>query len=324
MMARRTDEGLVAITGASGFVGSHLIPALRSAGFPLRAVVRRTADAAQLRAQGCEVALADVRDPASLEAAFAGCRAVVHLVALLRERAGGTFEAVNHAGAAHVAAAARACGVDRLVHLSVLGAGSSGSRYLRSKGQGDEAIRAGGVPYVIFRSSFIIGSGGGAAAQFADLVRLGPWYPIKQMTGWEGPLAALAAVTPVVPVMGSGDYRSMPVAVDDLMEAMAASLRRDDVLGRTFEIGGPQAVTFNDLLDAVAAVLAVRRWKLHLPLPLARALVWTMAVLPNPPITRDELDSLLIDNVCDNTEVTRTFGLTLAPLASALRQALKG
>lgn len=289
---------------------------------PVRAVVRSTADAAGLRALGCTVVLGDVRDRASLDEAFADCRAVVHLVAVIRERAGATFQAINRGGTAHVAAAARARGVGRIVHFSALGAGPSAPAYLRSKWEGEEELRAAGVPHVIFRPSFIIGSGGGFAAQIADLVRLGPWYPIKQMLGWEGPLAALAAITPVIPVMGSGAYRSMPVYAGDVAVAVTAALGRDDIAGRTFEIGGPQVMTFDELLDAVAAALAVHRWKAHVPLPLARTMVWAMVVLPNPPVTRAELDALLIDNVCDNTDVTRTFGLSLTPLPVALRQAL--
>jgi NADH dehydrogenase len=141
------------------------------------------------------------------------------------------------------------------------------------------------------------------------------------MTGWEG-VARLAAVTPVVPVMGSGHYRSMPVHAGDLMQAVIQAVERDDVLGRVFEIGGPQTVTFNALLEAIADTLHLRRRLVHIPLRLARGLAWTMAVLPNPAITRDELDSLLLDNVCDNTDVVRTFGLTLTPLRESLRLAL--
>jgi len=322
MSALSHDQGLVAVTGANGFVGSHVVSALRTAGFPVRALVRKTAAAARLRAQGCEVVLADIRDRRSLAEAFAGCRAVVPLVAVIRERGGVTFDAINRGGTADVVAAAAGSGITRLVHFSALGAGPSAPRYLRSKWDGEEAVRGGPVPYVVFRPSFIIGAGGGVAAQLADLVRLGPWYPIKQLTGWEGPLARAAAVTPVIPVMGSGRYRSMPVHVADLMTAVTAAVVREDVLGRAYEIGGPQVVTFDDLLEAVGMSLRVRRWRWPLPLPLARAMVAAMRILPNPPITRDELDALLLDNVCDNTEVMRTFGLSLTTLPDALRTAL--
>jgi len=102
MSALSHDQGLVAVTGANGFVGSHVVSALRTAGFPVRALVRKTAAAARLRAQGCEVVLADIRDRRSLAEAFAGCRAVVHLVAVIRERGGVTFDAINRGGTADV------------------------------------------------------------------------------------------------------------------------------------------------------------------------------------------------------------------------------
>lgn len=316
------SRGLVAVTGATGFVGSHVVAALLGAGFPVRALVRTTADAGRLRARGCEIVLADVRDRRSLADAFGGCRAVVHLVAVIRERGDATFTAINRDGAANAAAAAAEQRIERLVHVSALGAGPGAPRYLRSKWEGEEAVRRGSVPHVILRPSFIIGAGGGSAVQLADLVRLGPWYPIKQLTGWEGPLARLATLTPVVPVMGSGRYRSMPVHAGDVMHVLTSALRRADVLGRTFEIGGPDLVTFDEFLQAVGTTLGLRRWRWHVPLPLARVLVWAMAILPDPPITRDELDALLAENVCDNTEVIRTFDLIPTPLGTALRAAL--
>lgn len=296
--------------------------ALRGAGFPVRAVVRTTTAASRMRALECEIALGDVRDRPSLAAAFVGCRAVVHLVAVIRERVGATFNAVNRDGTVNTVEAAANSGIERIVHVSALGAGPAAPRYLHSKWAGEEAVRTGPVPYVVFRPSFIVGAGGGFAAQVADLVRLGPWYPIKQLTGWEGPLANVAAVTPIVPVMGSGRYRSMPVEIDDVMKAVLGALVRDDVLGRTFEIGGPDVVTFDELLDAVGTTLRLRRRRAHLPLPVARILTAAMRILPNPPITRDELDALLLDNVCDNTEVVRAFGLALTPLSAALHKAL--
>ncbi len=173
-------QGLVAVTGPTGFIGSHVVKTLRRAGIAVRAVVhpqsKKTDHLAELRALGCEVASADVGDVGALERAFTGCASVVHLVAVIRERLGATFDLINRRGAAEVAAAARTAGVSRLVHLSALGAGPQAPRYLRSKWAGEEAIRRGGVPYVILRPSFVFGPGGGAAKQLADVVRLGPWY----------------------------------------------------------------------------------------------------------------------------------------------------
>jgi len=303
-------------------VASHLIPLLRGEGFPVRGVVRSTRDAPRLRELGCEIAVADVRSRASLVEAFAGCSAVIHLVAIIRERGGQTFDAINHAGAANAVAAAREAGAARFLHMSALGAAPGAPRYLRSKWAGEEEVRRSGMPFVIFRPSFLLGSGGGAAAQFAQVVRFGPWYPFALLFGGRPLFAALAALTPVVLVLGSGKYRSMPVALADVLAVMRQALDRHDIIGRAFEIGGPEALTYDELIIRVARVLGVRRWLLHLPDPAARAVTTMFAVLPNPPITRDEAESLFIDTLCDATEVIRTFGLRMRPVDLALREAL--
>lgn len=316
----------IAVTGAAGFIGSHVVRMLRSEGIDARAVVRpgtkKSQRMAAIQELGCEVAYADVGDLGALERAFGGCSAVVHLVAILRERVGATFDLVNRRGAAEVAAAAKASGVRRIVHLSALGAGPQAPRYLQSKWTGEEAIRHSGVPFVILRPSFVIGPGGGAAAQFAAVVRLGPWYPLYLLGAPERPLALLAMLAPVVPILGSGQYRSMPVDVRDLLVVMRQALARDDVLGEVYELGGPDVLAYDRLLDEVMAALGVRRWKAHLPMSLARALVRDFRSLPNPPITQDEFEALLVDNVCDNTKAVRTFGLTLRPFPEAIRYAL--
>lgn len=312
----------IAVTGAGGFVGTHLVRYLRAEGFPVRAVVRSTAAAPALRAAGCDVAIADVRDRPSLVQAFAGCAAVVHLVAIIREHGGEAFEAVNRAGTANAVAAAREAGVARFVHMSALGAAADAPRYLRSKWEGEQAVRSGGVPYVIFRPSVLLAPGGGAAGQVADVVRFGVWYPLVLLTGGRAVFGALASLLPVVPVLGSGRYRSMPLALHDLLPAVRQALTRDDVLGQTVEVGGPEALTYDALLGLAARLLRVRRILVHLPMPMARGVVAAFALLPNPPITADEFEALLEDNICDTAPAVRAFGVRVRPLEQALREAL--
>jgi len=317
-------QGPIAVTGATGFVGSHLVRMLRAEGLSVRGVVRSTRRGAALRALGCEVMLGDVRDRTSLRAAFDGCAAVVHLVAVIRERGEQTFEAINRVGVANAVAAASAAGCARFVHLSALGAAPEGPRYLRSKWAGEQEVRAGGLPFVIFRPSILLGRGGGAAVQLAEVARFGPWYPLVLLVGGRWVFGRLAALVPIIPVLGSGTYRSMPVALDDILPALRQALDRNDVLGQTYEIGGPEALTYDALVQTVARVLGLRRVLVHLPGPVARAVVALFSALPDPPITRDEAMSLLSDNVCDNGPAVRTFGLTLRPVEQALREALSG
>lgn len=312
----------MAVTGAGGFVGRHLIRHLRDQGHPVRGVVRSPRDLGVLRAAGCEAVRADVRDPAALRTAFAGARAVVHLVAILRERRDETFDGVNHVGAGNVAAAARESGVDRVVHLSVVGAHPQATRYLRSKWMGEQAVRSSGVETVIFRSSILIGSGGGAAAQFADVVRYGLWYPLVLQFGGRPLFGALASLTPLLPVLGSGAYRLMPVALDDVLPALVVSVDRPDLGGRTFEIGGPQVLTYNEILETTARVLGLRRRRLHLPSWAVRAVVRAFSVLPNPPITDDEAQALFEENLCDSAAAVQAFDLQLRPFEAAMREAI--
>jgi len=313
----------VAVTGAAGFVGRRLVRHLLDRGHAVRGVVRSGPEALALRDAGCESAIADVRDAASLRRAFAGARAVIHLVAIIRGRGAETFDAVNHAGAAAAAAAAREAGAARFLHLGALGAGPGATRYLRSKWLGEEAVRRAGVPFVIFRPSILIGPGGGAAAQFADVVRFGPWYPFVLLFGGRGVFARLASLTPLLPVLGSGRYRSMPLALNDVLPAIVASVDRPDVVGQTYEIGGPQALTYNEIMDTTARVLGLRRRRVSLPPGAAKAVVRALSLLPNPPITEDERQALFVDNLCDNAPVQQAFHLPLRPFEVAMREALE-
>lgn len=318
--------GVVAVTGAAGFVGGHIARRLRDDGIAVRAVIRpgtrKSSVIEGLAAQGCEVAYADVRDRQELHAALAGSTVIVHLVAVLRESGSTTYDSVNRQGTANVVRFARGAGVRRLVHLSALGAGPNGTRYLQSKWAAEEEVRRGNVPYVVLRPSFVIGPGGGVAGQIADAVRFGPWYPYRLLGVPERLLRGLAWLLPFVPVLGSGRYRSMPVDVRDLAEVVRQALEREDVLNTTYDLGGPEALSYNQLVDGVAQALRVRRLKFHLPLVAARAIIRLFSYMRDPPITQEEFAALLLDNVGDATSAVRTFRLQPRPFAEAIRYAL--
>jgi uncharacterized protein YbjT (DUF2867 family) len=315
---------MIAVTGAAGFLGRHLIKALRTRQWPVRALVspREHRGAGALRALNCEVVAGDITDERWVIQALEGCRSIVHLVAILRERGGRTFQSVNVEGTRHVVEAARRAEAERFVHLSALGAAPGANRYLRSKFEGEEVVRRSGLPFVIFRPSFVIGPGGGAAEQFRNAVAFGPWYPLVLTVGGKALFSRLAQLTPVLPVLGSGRTLFQPVDIGTLVAVMLAALEREDALNQTFDICGPDQLTYDDMMRTVGSTLGVRRIIIHIPEPIAWAIVRLFALMPNPPITADEFASLLQDNTCDNARVLAVFQPPVTPFKESIERAV--
>src|SRR3989442_14095131 len=203
---------MIAVTGANGFVGRHLVARLRAAGRPVRALISERPDAERgLRegGAGSEVGRGDVRRPETLRGVFDGCEAVVHTVAVPTERAQ-TFGAVNVGGVANVVAEAERAGAGRLVHVSAIGADpASPYPYLRSKGEGQALVARSAVPSVVLRPSLLFGEGDDF---FRRLV--------------------FSLAVPIVPVPGDGKARFQPLHVDDLAAALLAAALRPPAQGR--------------------------------------------------------------------------------------------
>jgi len=241
-----------------------------------------------------EVHFGSVLDPNALAAAFYDLEAVVHLVAIIRQGKRATFEQVNRQGVANVVAAAKGAGVKHFLHLSAIGATNNPSYpYLHSKWQGEQEVINSGLPYTILRPSLMFGPGDEFLNTLAGLVR----------------------VFPLVPVIGSGRNRFQPIAVKDLARCLVLALGRDDLRGRTIEIGGPQQLSYNDLMGIVARTLGRRRLYVHVPV---WAIGGTVAVLqrvqPRPPVTTEQLRMLPVPNVAQPDTVQQVFGFTPQPL----------
>lgn len=282
----------VLVTGASGYVGRALVPKLIAAGDEVRCLSRQ----ATRRRSGLPAAVgivdADVTDPHAVEQALGGREAVIHLVGIIRERGGQTFERLHAEGTRTVVAAARRAGVRKIVHMSALGVRPNAvARYHRSKWEGEEAVRASGVPYVIFRPSIIAGPQDEFVNTFARLARLP------------------GALTRTMPIVGSGRGKLQPIDVEEVTACFARAVRDDSIVNRVYELGGPEALTLEEIIDTILRVLRVRRLKVHLPLPVARIMASLFErVLPNPPFTRDQLIMLQEDNICDVQPMVRDFG----------------
>ena len=279
----------VAVVGATGFVGRHVVAQLVEGGHRVIAISRRGtrrpewADAVETRA-------ADVATGRGLDAALAGADAVVHLAAIPRQSKGRSFEEVNVRGTQRVVESARRAGVQRLVHLSVLGVTDDPRlAYLSSKWRGEQAVRDGGIDWVVLRPSLMFGPGDG----FFNLVRV----TLK----WWSP--------GVVAIPGKGDARFQPLAVDDLAKAVLLCIADADRAGTVYELGGPEWWTYRQIVDEVMRVTGMRRLKLGLPIPLISALTAvTDRVLPIFPVSHDQISSLQRPNSTEIGAFERAFG----------------
>ncbi|MFZ1878741.1 MAG: complex I NDUFA9 subunit family protein [Gaiellaceae bacterium] len=292
----------VLVTGGTGFVGSRVVHALRAQDRDVRVLVRRPERAAQLAGWGAELATGDITDPATLTAALAGCTHVVHLVAILSgSRA--DFERVMTQGTKDLLAAAKAEGVEQFILMSALGtseASKDSVPYFAAKWNEEQAVLASDLQHTIFRPSFVFGRGG-ALPLFVKQVRY----------------------SPVVTVIGDGLQRSQPIWIEDVAAIFAQAVGNPRAANRTFELGGPDTVTWNELYLTIARVLGKRRRLAHVPFGLARLGARVTQVLPKAPLTTDQVTMLQgADNVVSNTDAVDTFKLPLLGLEEQIRRSI--
>jgi uncharacterized protein YbjT (DUF2867 family) len=294
---------VILVTGGTGFVGPKIVHRLRAEDRPVRCLVRDRERATTLASWGCELAQGDVTDPESLRRAVDGCDLVVHLVALIQGKPE-DFERIMTQGTRHVVGAAKEQGIRRFVLMSALGTSEETrdlAPYFRSKWDMEQTVKESGLEHVIFRPSFIFGKDGGALPTFMRVVRLAP----------------------VTPIIGPGTQRSQPIWVDNVAEYYAKAIDRPDAANRTFEVGGPDIVTWNELYARIKKTLGKRRPTMHVPCGLARAGAAIVGALPGPsPVTPDQVRMLGgPDNVVSNSDAQETFQVELMPLDEQLRRA---
>ncbi len=276
----------ILVTGASGFVGSHVVPELLGAGHRVVALVRSPEAGALVTrrlpadlAANLELRTGDVLRPATLPAALAGVNAVVHLVAIARDRNGGKdLLRVNLEGTRAIVEAMRSAGVTRLVHLGALGVVDHDDlHYGRSKARAEAFVRGSGLAWTILKPSLLFGPRDGFFNIVAGLVRM--------------PL-------PAVPVPGNGQSRFQPLHVGDLALCVRLSIERPQTLGREFELGGPRTWTYREITAEVCRATGRRRAIVPMPLPLIRLVAGASEALHLPfPVATDQLRQLAYDNV---------------------------
>jgi uncharacterized protein YbjT (DUF2867 family) len=265
--------------------------------------VRNPERAARLAAWGAEVVSGSMADVESIRRAADGATHVVHLVAIIRGRPK-DFQRVMVQGFENVLAAAQSAGVERLVLMSALGVNESTKDtvpYYAAKWHEEQAVKSSGLEHVIFRPSFVFGADGGALPTFVKQVRL----------------------SPVVTVIGPGRQCSQPIWVEDVAAYVARGVDLPEATNRTFELGGPDIVDWNELYTRIAAALGKRRPLVHLPFPLARAIAIATERLPGSPFSADQVTMLQgADNIASSNAAVETFKLALVPLDEQLRRAV--
>lgn len=296
---------MILVSGATGFVGRHLVRELVARGKRVRCLVRRTSNLAVLEGLEAEICYGDVLDPDSLREACSGAEAVIHLVAVIRERKGATFEKVNYEGTRNLVEAAKGAGVGRFLYISNLGTSANPDfPFLYSKWQAEEEVRGSGLDYTILRFSLMFGEGDGFILPLARLVTKLPLVPVK---------------IPLVPIIGPGKTRFQLISVADAVSCIALALEDERTIGETILLGGPEHLTYEEIVDLLIEVLKLRRLKVHVPLVLMRPPVWLMErLLPHPLVTSAELAMLEVDNITELDAVERYFGFKPTPLGEGL------
>ena len=277
-------QDLVTVFGGSGFLRAQIVRALAKQGLRVRVAVRQPHLAYRMRLLGdvgqIEVVQANVRNEASILRAVAGAQAVVNAVGILYETGRQKFQSVHAEGARKIAAAAKASEVPRLVQISALGADlASASSYARSKALGEAAVREIYPDAVIVRPSVVFGPEDDFFNRFSEM----------------------AMISPALPLIGGGHAKMQPVFVGDLSRAIVKAVTDPDCAAKTYELGGPRAYSFRELMELVMAQTHRRRLLIPLPFPVASLIgklcgIFTLTPVA-PPLTADQVELLKVDNV---------------------------
>lgn len=276
-------QNLVTVFGGSGFVGTQAVRYLAKAGWRVRVAVRNPNLAYKMRLLGdvgqIDVVQVNIRNPASIERALDGAIASLNLVGLLRETGRQGFQAIHVMGTRNIAEAARKMGLTRVVQVSAIGADAKAtSKYLRTKAEGEAAVREIYPDAVIVRPSIVFGNGDGFFNRFA----------------------AMAQLSPALPLIGGGHTRFQPVFVGDVGQALAYAVADSAAAGQTYELGGPGVFSFKALMEKMLAETGQRRFLVPVPWPAANLLGQlgdlVGGIIP-PPVTADQVESLRTDNV---------------------------
>lgn len=275
------------LTGATGFVGSHMAARLVADGHRVRALVRDRY-AASLKLPGSiDLVPGDLFTGGGLAEGIAGCEAVIHLVGIILERHGNTFERAHVVSTRNLLDIAKQMKVRRWIQISAVGARPDGiTRYQTTKWQAEELVRGSGLEFSILRPSIIFGPRDGFVSEMVEIMYDVPF---------------------VRPVPGNGQYRFRPVYIDTVVECFMQALTLKAGLGKSIDLVGPEELTLAQMLQDIADCVGVKKPGVKVPMPLMFLNAAMLSVLPKPPVTIDQLRMLQEGSVADPEPMMATF-----------------
>jgi NADH dehydrogenase len=274
----------VLLIGGTGYVGDAMRHRLREAGRTVTLLVRPSSSVERFEREGFATAQGDVTDPTSLVRAMQRVQpeVVINLVAVIKESGNATFERMNYRGTVNVVDAMREVGINRIIQMSAIGADNIPDYpYHYTKWKAENYVKDSGLTWTIFRPSIIFGPGEQVqfVSQLADIVKM--------------------KVAPVIPVVGDGRSRFQPIHLDDVAAAFERAVRDPGTTaGQTYEIAGPEVLTYEEILDEAARVLGKQKPKIHVPVALMKPAAALMGAVPfiEAPVTTEQLKMLSLDN----------------------------
>ena len=281
---------MMLITGGTGFVGSHLIKRLIDEGHKVRCVIREGSKKIdRIKGLGAEIVHGDVTDADSLIDACKGIDTIIHLVGIIQEEKGMTFQSIHVDGTRNLVNAAKKNNVRLFYYQSANGADKDGkTAYYKTKAEAEEIVKASGMDYIIFRPSLIYGDGDQFVLRLKKIIH----------------------DAPVIPIIGSGESLLQPIFIDDLVACLIKAITTPQLKNRIFCIAGPEQIRFKDVVIRIADAMGVKRPSFHVPVFLMRPAAMLMeAILPKPPVTVDQITMIQMDNICDIKDMKEVFNI---------------
>ncbi|BCB97102.1 oxidoreductase [Dissulfurispira thermophila] len=300
------------IAGGTGFIGKYLLNALSKDGYKVRCLVRTEEKAAACKKVGFDAVIGDITDKGSLKGKLNGCDILVHLVGIIEEKGGMTFEKVHVEGTRNLIDEAKRANIKHIFYQSALGASiSSWAKYYKTKAEAEEIVRASSIPYTIFRPSLVVGRGDGFTEKLKELVGLGPFVPIP----------------------GSGNGKFQPIYVEDWVKCFLTLFSNGSGFtihdSQIYEFGGPEHLTYNEIVLQLMEAMGINKPLVHIPVKLIKMSLPFSKISQEvgrllgkeiPTVTGEQLSLLQLDNICDRDSVEKNFGFVPMMYREALRK----